>query len=319
MLYQRVVRSVRFLRCLMRLRNLRWATTVSKNAVDPSYFLPCREDGDLRLRGGGLTLSHVEEWVLKAFDPLLGLATAGAALEQTGDGSFVVTLGNLRLALETPQDILTAKEILVDGCYNFQLPNHCAVLDIGMNVGIASLWFALKNEVEVVYGYELFDPTYRQAERNLELNGSLQKKVHMFNYGVGFPSRTMNLPYSYELKGSIGINGIEQEAASIFRTDNLEAQMIEVRIEDCARVIGEVRNQNPGRELVVKMDCEGSEYEIMDRLDRQGLVREAILYMIEWHKRGPGQISKILQRHGFTVMSLNPMSNYVGMIYASRV
>jgi hypothetical protein len=140
----------------------------------------------------------------------------------------------------------------------------------------------------------------------------------MVNYGVGFPSRTMNLPYSYELKGSIGTNGIEPEAVSIFRTERVESRTVEVQIKDCAEVVAEVRRKAAGKELVVKMDCEGSEYEIMERLDSQGLVREVSMYIIEWHKRGPEPIVEILGRHGFTVISLKPGSNYVGMVYAWR-
>jgi hypothetical protein len=93
---------------------------------------------------------------------------------------------------------------------------------------------------------------------------------------------------------------------------------VEVQIKDCAEVVAEVRRKAAGKELVVKMDCEGSEYEIMERLDSQGLVREVSMYIIEWHKRGPEPIVEILGRHGFTVISLKPGSNYVGMVYAWR-
>jgi len=318
MLYERLVRLVGFLRCLLRLRDSRWARVLSRNSIDPSYFLSCGREGELRLRDHGITLSLAESWAIKAFEPLMSLVTAGAAFDKTAEGSLVMRLGGLRVMAETPQDILAMNEILVEGCYNFHLPDRCAVLDIGMNVGVASLFFALKDEVETVYSYELFDPTYRQAERNIELNASLKKKIHMVNYGVGFPSRTMNLPYSYELKGSIGTNGIEPEAVLIFKSERVESRTVEVQIKDCAEVVAEVRRKAAGKELVVKMDCEGSEYEIMERLGSQGLVREISMYIIEWHKRGPEPIVEILGRHGFTVISLKPGSNYVGMVYAWR-
>jgi len=243
---------------------------------------------------------------------------AGATIKHEGETTLLVQMGEFKFIAETPQDFQIINEVIIDGCYNFQLDVPCVVLDIGMNVGMASIYFASKPEVTKVYGYEIFEPTFKQALRNFSLNQGIAGKIFPVNQGVGFPARKMELPYSYEVKGSIGIEGIEPEAAEIFQSIDTQQQIMEVELEDCAEVVKRVSRENSDYRLIIKLDCEGSEYEIIERLDQQGLLCAASLYMIEWHKRGPGPLLEILRRNGFVSLSLHPTNKIVGMIYATR-
>ena len=58
------------------------------------------------------------------------------------------------------------------------------VIDIGMNVGIASLFFATLPHVEKVYAFEPFKAPYLRAMDNFKLNPALSAKIQAYNFGL---------------------------------------------------------------------------------------------------------------------------------------
>jgi len=86
-------------------------------------------------------------------------------------------------------------------------------------------------------------------------------------------------------------------------------------------VIPEARSKN--LDLVVKMDCEGSEFAICERLDEAGLLNQIRVFMIEWHKwwseKTQHDIISRLIRCGFDALDhTNPENPHAGMLYAIR-
>ena len=64
-----------------------------------------------------------------------------------------------RVRLTTAEQVNMAQEVFVDGCYDFRLAGTWTVLDIGANIGLASLFFAAQPWVESVLAFEPFAPT----------------------------------------------------------------------------------------------------------------------------------------------------------------
>ena len=58
---------------------------------------------------------------------------------------------------------------VIYGEYKYESSHpHQVVVDVGMNIGIATLWFANKDYVDEVYAYEPFEEIYAHAINNLK-------------------------------------------------------------------------------------------------------------------------------------------------------
>jgi len=53
-----------------------------------------------------------------------------------------------------------------------------------MNVGVASLYFAIQPYVKKVYGYEPFPETFAEASMNVAANPTMASKLKLINEGV---------------------------------------------------------------------------------------------------------------------------------------
>src|SRR4030042_989812 len=147
-----------------------------------------------------LSVNHLHQLLVQE------LVEKGAAkLGSDGLGRTVIDIANVHLLLETYQDAYVAHEVFLKQLYAFRTARGAVVLDIGMNVAIASLYFAQMEQVEHIYGYELFEDTYRQALRNLLLNPMLAMKITANNQGVWHTADSRVLEYNYEWKASLGL------------------------------------------------------------------------------------------------------------------
>lgn len=116
-----------------------------------------------------------------------------ARLEQCGnfhvteiDGVRVAQGNGLNLGYIFDGDgILIVEEIFKNDEYNFDIGGPAVVIDIGMHIGLASLYFAARDDVEGVYGFEPFKPTFEQAMFNFKINEKYADKIHPHNYGLG--------------------------------------------------------------------------------------------------------------------------------------
>ena len=95
----------------------------------------------------------------------------------------------LQLYIETPEEFFIIKEVFIEKDYNLLSQESFVVFDIGMNIGISSLFFGLKNNVDKIYSFEPVVPTYDQALHNLDLNPSYSNKIDAFNFGLGGSTR----------------------------------------------------------------------------------------------------------------------------------
>jgi len=137
------------------------------------------------------------------------------------------------------------------------------VIDVGANIGDSSLYFALKGAKHVI-ALEPFFENYNALKRNIEIN-NLEKKITPIHAGCG--SSTKNVKTTFADTKGIGLDIKEFTHG-----------------KDEIKIIGldEFVNRYPHERIVLKLDCEGCEYDVIINSNEETLqkIDEIIL---EYH------------------------------------
>lgn len=223
-----------------------------------------------------------------------------------------LTIGKARFFINDHEELFIINEVFTEGGYNIiSQDQNIIVVDIGMNVGIASIFFSLRENVKKIYSYELFPPTFDVAIRNITINQS-GSKIIPHSFGLGKNDEKLQLPYSIQEKGRMGILGLPVDG----RIDKSGLQEVEIR--NVSREIEKISSENKDSFIICKMDCEGAEYDLIEDLYKTKLMEKIKVFMIEWHYKDPAIISNQLVDKGFLVFCYTFPTDYTGMIYAVR-
>lgn len=243
------------------------------------------------------------------------LATGLVKIIDEKPGYLILQLGKIRAEITTLEELYILNEIIIDGCYNFLSPDTgIIVMDIGLNVGMASLFFAQSEAVSRVYSFEPFEPTFKQALKNIALNDDdIRNKIVPANYGIAGVSREEEWDYDYSGKGNMGLRNSFEENQTTGTGRNNKVRVV---LKGISEVLPEIMSRHPSQRIVLKVDCEGAEYEILEKLSATGLLKQIHILMIEWHLKGPQELTSLLQKNGFALMSQLPLNKVTGMIYA---
>jgi FkbM family methyltransferase len=269
---------------------------------DGSYYLKVL---DIAVRGG-------KDSVLIA-----GYAMA-KRIVQYGQGRFFynqknqlqLTIQGVHFLINYTDELFVVHEVFLSGDYNIKSADDLVVIDIGLNIGATSLFLSKQEKVKRIYAYELFKPTYEAALLNFEMNDS--SKIKAFNVGLGAETKQFKLPYTPASKARMGLSGVP---ANEQFSDVVE---VEVSMKDVAEEIIRLHNSEPNIKKFCKIDCEGAEYEILDRLFQKNAAQLIDRYIIEWHTLSTDNIEKQFLSLGFDlVKSTNPESR-TGLIYAFK-
>ena len=91
----------------------------------------------------------------------------------------------------------------------------------------------------------------------------------------------------------------------------------EVQLLDAADEISIILEENEKKNFILKIDCEGSEYEIMEELEKNKLLERFSIIMLEYHYRGSEVLKARLKNAGFTFFEF-VINEYFGTIYAVK-
>lgn len=251
-------------------------------------------------------------FVLDAYPILRLFPNNGKFQFEIAGNSLCVGIDGLRLLTTTEEEIFIINEIFVNGTYNFVNATNLIAVDIGMNVGFASLFLANRKDISKVYSFEPLKPTYAQAIKNIELNPSQGAKITHFPYGLGHKMENLEVSYSYEHKGQVGIYGTDLVVAAVQHSVR-ESILIKPASEELRRIM----QLHPESKFLLKIDCEGAEYDILRSLAEDGLLRQVAIVFIEWHVKGPEELLGALSNNGFTCFYQNVAHKNIGLIYAS--
>ena len=230
------------------------------------------------------------------------------------DNGFIFSFSDVSIFVESPEEIFIISEVFVEYDYNFTSTKNCIVIDIGANIGISSLFFSRLKFVDKIYSFEPVPQTYQQAKNNISNNKSISKVTQLHNFGLGKNNRSEVFIFNKEMKGNTGVRGLLSPSYAANSNNFTE---VKVSIRDTSEIITQIKNDNNGEKIVVKMDCEGAEYEIFDNLTNSGVLNDIDVFMIEWHDKGPAEIENALINAHFNCFSRNLGANS-GMIYAFK-
>ncbi len=226
------------------------------------------------------------------------------------ENGFQVKFSDFQFYVESAEDIFIIKEVFVDGDYGLNTTKPAIVLDIGMNIGITSIFFSQFNFVHNIYGFEPIPFTYEMAFKNIASNARASAKCELFNYGLSDKNGQNTFHFDSNNKGKTGIESHARGKGKLSKS-------VEVELKKSSEIINKLIALNPNKSVVVKMDCEGSEYAIFKDLDESGTLAKIDILLIEWHFYGSEALERILLKYNFDCNVRN-LSTQSGFIFACR-
>ena len=247
------------------------------------------------------------EFVVDRLDLFIRLSKHSGGSFKIEEEELFFFIDGLKLRVQTAEELFILNEIFFEQCYNFMLPEKdLVVIDVGMNVGYASLYFATKPEVKKIYSFEPFLPTFESAQTNLEHNPQFQDKIVAQNFGLSSSEGVLEVAYSNDSKGR-----------NIARQGNLRGDnRVKVRLKEASKELLAIVKETE-HSVVIKMDCEGAEHEIFDSMYEHDIPTKVKVIMLEWHFSRPSEIAKYLLKNNFRLIYTN-FGDETGLIYAFR-
>jgi len=309
-----IKKALRHLWWLMTLRNGFWARELADHHVQLRQAA-IAANGDLYVESADLSLpkSSVSRILLANFDQSVRLRRAGVSFDFRDFGRPIVDVDGIRFLLSYAQDLNIIEEVFLDRIYDVAVQEAAVVVDIGMNVAVASLFFA-RNGFQV-FAYEPFGQTFKRAQKNLALNPQLSRQVLAYQFGLGRERRVVETAYCAKSSPACGLFTGPQS----FKEDN-EVISEAILIESVCEVLGEILGRVGSKTIIMKIDCEGSEYEIMQALESGTMLHCVSVFLIEWHRlapfHDPSKLVEILLNGGFVIFIRGDFSKEAGMIIA---
>ena len=179
------------------------------------------------------------------------------------------------------------------------------VIDIGASTGDSSIFFAIKGAKEV-YAIEPMKESFDIALDNVRLN-NLESRVHLINAALSSKSGHVDLIVSSKNPNANSISPTETVKKSGVNFDSK-------RMIDSISLKDIISQYNISKIDLLKMDCEGCEYEVLQSIDEKtiSLINNIIL---EFHD-GVKFLVDLLERQEYNVKY--DKTNGLGILRASR-
>lgn len=233
---------------------------------------------------------------------------------------FLVKVNRILYRIDCYEELEILWEVFVRNEYQMGWNKAYVLIDVGMNVATTTLYFASQPNVVHVYGFEPFEKTFHKAKENINLNPSLQHKISPLNYALGRKARKETCSFNSDRKGgnSIYQNGMSLERE---RSASMEDERVEINVNNASAEFLKIQQKHPLHELVVKMDCEGAEYEIFEDLLQSGILLKIRAFLMEFHGGNEQRLIDLLKMHGYIVFThfFSIETPKLGMLYAVRV
>ena len=236
------------------------------------------------------------------------------------DGKLRVSKNGIKVAVASVDEFNNVYETLVEECYHYKINNdrRDIVIDIGMNVGDATLYFLADNKVEKVYAYEPFKKTFMDAQHNLENYINDSDRLEIFQYGLSNKTEERQIIFNEDMTCGLSTRTTKElEGYNVYdfyyrnryaeqHKEKAETILVKNAVDVLLPIIEKYRQRN---NVVLKIDCEGEEYEIIEILSKENILSQIDFIMLEWHYRGKERLLDELSKAGFSYLCTEQKEN----------
>jgi len=167
------------------------------------------------------------------------------------------------------------------------------IIDIGAYVGDTSIYYYLYGKARHVYAFEPIPYIYEKGLQIIKWN-NLMESISFFNEGVSGEKGTTRILESKTNFDKVGVN-----------KSNTEGRLIKIVSLD------EFVKKYNIHSAFLKVDCEGCEYSIFQKISKETLQRFIGIH-IEYHY-GYLDLIKRLKEEGFGIIYTKPVYNFKGI------
>ena len=273
----------------------------TKNWISISFRIQNHDSGKIVLRNGEV----IDE--VKDLDSLIKLLGLGWKIEEKSKTFVVLKNQNnikLKCRLKEGFDLGHVLEIFETNTYLQNLKDFI-VIDIGASTADSSVYFAMKG-AKKVYGVEPMKESFDIATYNVNIN-NLESKVHLINAALSNKTGKVELTVSSQNPNANSLNPTETVKTSGIIYDSIRVvETISLR---------EIYSQfNLTRIDLLKMDCEGCEYEVLQNIEQE-ILSSIDNIVLEFHD-GIKFLPDFLEKNGYNVIYDRPVG--IGILKASR-
>jgi FkbM family methyltransferase len=217
-------------------------------------------------------------------------------------GGVICLRSGLKIHLSGhPDDVITVFVIFIRRDYG-TVPPGGVVVDIGANIGVYSLYAAACG-AGGVHAFEPNSEAFRQLSRNIREN-HLDNLVRAHRLAVsGGESEKVKFP----------------KISSMYNAIIEDATVRDYEVVPAMTLGGIIGQFFPGNTVIdlLKMDCEGSEYDILYTTGSEVFQRIREI-RLEYHKGGAGDLLSFLQRSGYRKLFFKEVSSSSGVLWVGR-
>lgn len=196
------------------------------------------------------------------------------------------------------------KEVFIDKCYDFPIltAKDPIIIDIGGNTGLFSLRMKQLYPETTVYAFEPFASNFEQFSDTIKV--SELKNVVAFPYGVGGTTRKEKL---YIHKKNIG-------GHSILHSQTNTDDYTEIDLVSIKEIFKKLKITKCH---LLKMDCEGAEYEIIKNIDLElSASIEKIVFETTPLAYDVNELTEHLKNVGFNMIERDGLCVAINKAYA---
>jgi len=250
-----------------------------------------------RLKLTPLVASKIKNWPTFMYNYALGLVPRDGYYFRTG----------ARIKIGRGVDHVPIIEIFLREDYG-KMKNNSVIVDLGANIGVFTIYATMTSKDTIVYAYEPFAGFCDLIRENVRLNGR-DSAVRCFNYAVAGESTTRTL----YVKGTDFFF-----PTLIGKSSDNGQESIQVKCTTLAEII---ESNQLGRVDMLKMDCEGAEYEIL--YSAASVLERVKEIRMEYHnldndRRHLGALKEFLSLNGYTLTRVWSTSETNGNLWAER-
>jgi len=201
-----------------------------------------------------------------------------------------------------PHGIWELTETFISEAYGYFNLENSTVVDVGAFIGDTAAYFASKGAKKVL-AFEAAPPIFEIAQENIKMN-KLQNTVEIRNKAVTAREGEIELSFYNSQPGSSSI--IFKDYLALRSTN------YQVKTTTLTEIMKEVKYVD-----VLKIDCEGAEYQILPLASNEGNLKNISNIIIEIHGP-PRQILDILKANQFRIVKLLNKASGCYLLTASK-